>query len=91
MMRTWLQLALYSSHPKYIKERKQETVWVWPALSKRKVLTYSSSVPYFTVELLHPCPQHTTKGPPCAEISLQVVKRAKKDTSSSLPTGDGTR
>ena len=54
-----------------------------PVLSKRKILTYSS-VPYSTVELLHPCPQHTAKGPPCAEISLQVVKRATKQTPFDL-------
>jgi len=52
-------------------------------LSKRQILTYSSA-PYSTVELLHPCPQQTAKGPPCAEISLQVVKRATKHTPFDL-------
>jgi hypothetical protein len=56
---------------------------VRPALSKRKVLTYSS-VPYSTVELLHPCPQQTAKGPPCAETSLQVVKPTRKQTPFDL-------
>ena len=54
-----------------------------PALSKRKILTYLS-VPYSTFELLHPCPQHTAKGSPCTEISLQVVKRAIKQTPFDL-------
>jgi hypothetical protein len=68
---------------KISKEKIKMRFCLGPVLSKRKILTYLS-VLYSTVELLHPCPQHTAKGPPCAEISLQVVKRATKQTPFDL-------
>ena len=76
----WLRLVLYSLHQKY---KKKGHFWVRPTLSKRKIWTYRS-LPYSTFESLNPSPQHTAKGPQCAETSLQVVKLATKQKPSDI-------
>ena len=62
--------------------------WLRPALyswhQKFQKEKKKGALLYSTFELLHPCPQHTAKGSPCAEISLQVVKRAIKQTPFDL-------
>lgn len=88
MMRTktWLRLALYSTHQKHQnnkKKKKQETFCVRPTLSKRKILTYTS-LPYSTFESLKICTQHTVKGPHWAETGLQVVKFATKQKTLDI-------
>ena len=75
------------NHPIRNIEIKKQEAFSWgvrPALSKGKILTYSS-LPYSGFDLLNQCPPQTAKDQRhCAETNLHVVKLATKQKTFDL-------
>jgi hypothetical protein len=67
----------------HIHIHKGRCFWMTPALSKRKVFTYTS-VPYPSLHLLNPCTRQTAKDPYCRDIYRRVVKLATKQEHTDL-------
>jgi len=67
------------------KKKNKRRLWVSLRLSKRKINVQVCSI----LEVSNSCPQHTAKGPHCAETSLLAVKLVAQQKSLYLPTATG--